>query len=816
MNLKKQLLVFILLVLLMIPFGSALADAATLTVADINEAIYNTVDYYQGEGAPTDEWVVFALNAAGEDVNKTPYLTEGKNFYDNFVLNDNTIGDYAKAILAYESIGEDSSSLVDSLAACDRPAYFYVSTAANALMALDAAGALSDDTDSINRDYLINFILDNKLEGSDAWGYVGYGEDVDTTAMAITALAPYYEDEDYPTVQSSVDVALTWMQAQDFSGNACSISQVIYALTALGIDPQTWQASNMVSDLISCQMADGQFEFYGNASDMATYQSLAALAAARDYALNETNVYLYQNITYNDRNIITIRIENGADTVLEETILQCPVSATLSEVADYIATTQGLTDIAVLEGDIFNPSTSDIYHAYITKSGEGAESGYVTGDPVIEAGDAIILYTGADTAMIGSITLTNSLGKASNPVSADDTVTITVNGEDSGGNPVLVSGATVYVDGQEVATTDESGEATFSIEDNGTYQVWVLGINGEGDTVLVKTKSKTVSVVDNVTVSFRMEGVMNADYSDGTVINEMTLEVPEGSDPLCVIKRALDEAYELDITDITNTIEPETGFIENDDIQGIYNPGYYMYSVNDIIDWGQPNLGTGDSLVLYMSCTHDSGYTAYAKIEADDYQVNAGGTVTLTVTKSDNGPAPAYTPSYVPAEGTEIYIDGERYEDDLGNPILTDVHGQVTVTLDEAKKYTFYAQDFDDEGIPQIVKTGQISVYAGLNVEFIDTPDSFSLGDDADITVKITNGQSVSVNGLAIVALYDTSSNEMVNYSYVTKTIEAGSSEQLTAGFAIPDSGNYQVRVFVWDSWGSMMPLTDCLTIDVD
>ena len=115
-----------------------------------------------------------------------------------------------------------------------------------------------------------------------------------------------------------------------------------------------------------------------------------------------------------------------------------------------------------------------------------------------------------------------------------------------------------------------------------------------------------------------------------------------------------------------------------------------------------------------------------------------------------------------------------------------------------------------------IVKTGQITVYAGLNIEFIDAPDSFSLGDDADITVKITNGQSVSVNGLVIVALYDTSSNEMVNYSYVTKAIDAGGSEQFTAGFAIPDSGNYQVRVFVWNSWESMTPLTDSLTIDVD
>ena len=70
-------------------------------------------------------------------------------------------------------------------------------------------------------------------------------------------------------------------------------------------------------------------------------------------------------------------------------------------------------------------------------------------------------------------------------------------------------------------------------------------------------------------------------------------------------------------------------------------------------------------------------------------------------------PTPAYTPSYVPAEGAEIYIDGERLEDDLGNAILTDVHGQVTVTLDEAKKYIrSMPRSLTTDGIPQIVKTG--------------------------------------------------------------------------------------------------------------
>ena len=75
------------------------------------------------------------------------------------------------------------------------------------------------------------------------WALMGDESDVDMTAMALTALAPYQEETD---VKAAVEQALTWLSnaQQDDGGfmswgtaNSESCAQVIVALTALGIDP---------------------------------------------------------------------------------------------------------------------------------------------------------------------------------------------------------------------------------------------------------------------------------------------------------------------------------------------------------------------------------------------------------------------------------------------------------------------------------------------------------------------------------------------------------------------------------------------------
>jgi hypothetical protein len=57
--------------------------------------------------------------------------------------------------------------------------------------------------------------------------------DIDITAMALQALAPYYNDGD-PDVKEAVQLALRWLQRQSFPDPE-STSQMIVALTALGL-----------------------------------------------------------------------------------------------------------------------------------------------------------------------------------------------------------------------------------------------------------------------------------------------------------------------------------------------------------------------------------------------------------------------------------------------------------------------------------------------------------------------------------------------------------------------------------------------------
>lgn len=93
------------------------------------------------------------------------------------------------------------------------------------------------------REALIDAILAAQLSDG-GWNVNGNGSDADMTAMAIQALAPYYNSN--AKVKSAVDDALKRLsKMQEGNGgytswgtaNAESVAQVIVALTSLGIDP---------------------------------------------------------------------------------------------------------------------------------------------------------------------------------------------------------------------------------------------------------------------------------------------------------------------------------------------------------------------------------------------------------------------------------------------------------------------------------------------------------------------------------------------------------------------------------------------------
>ena len=109
------------------------------------------------------------------------------------------------------------------------------------LLLLDSGAYTST---AFNRnDIIINILSLRQSDGG--WALTGGASDNDITAMAIQALAPYYEDSD---VKNAVDKALALLSKRqldsgDYSSwgtrNAESTAQVIAALSALGRDCRT-------------------------------------------------------------------------------------------------------------------------------------------------------------------------------------------------------------------------------------------------------------------------------------------------------------------------------------------------------------------------------------------------------------------------------------------------------------------------------------------------------------------------------------------------------------------------------------------------
>ena len=286
----------------------------TLTVAkpagpDVQEAYKTTGDYLSGKGTPIvgsigGEWLTIGLARSGRTVpegyydNAVAYVKAEINTTTNR-LDRNKSTDNARLILALTAIGKDVTDVggFDLLAGLDDMKYVKrqgTNGPVWTLIALDSHGYTP--AGSVTRDALVETILSLQKD-SGAWyiNSTNTTDDVDMTAMAIQALAPYCKTNE--AVKAAVDKALTWlstMQKSDGSfaemagaaSSSESTAQVLVALCALGIDP-TADARFAKN---SFHVVDGLLTFYtGEAfkhqladttvDQMGTEQSYYALAA---------------------------------------------------------------------------------------------------------------------------------------------------------------------------------------------------------------------------------------------------------------------------------------------------------------------------------------------------------------------------------------------------------------------------------------------------------------------------------------------------------------------------------------------------------
>ncbi len=191
-----------------------------------------------------------------------------------------------------------------------------------ALLTVDAVGAEVPADARYSREDMLDAIVSAQLpEGGFALG--GGEMDVDITAMALQALAPYREQ--YPEVMDAALNALSAAQAANGgfeswgAQSSESCAQVLLVLCALDVDPETDERfqkdeGSVIDALLAFRLADGSFahQLGGQADAMAGEQAMQALTAM---ALRQQGAGRFFDLT----DVHPIRLDGAGDTAPTET-----------------------------------------------------------------------------------------------------------------------------------------------------------------------------------------------------------------------------------------------------------------------------------------------------------------------------------------------------------------------------------------------------------------------------------------------------------------------------------------------------------------
>lgn len=296
-------------------------DAPNVINEQLNKQLAYLVETVSSPAFGTNggEWSVLSLARANYDVPEGYFAT----YYNNVVheverlmpkgkLNSNKGTEHSRLILGLTAIGKDIYDVAGYDISAALADFNYVTKQGIngpifALIALDShqydvpvADGVANPT---TRDKLINYIVEKEVSGG-GWSLSG-AADPDITAMALQALAPYYDENE--AVKAAADRAILWLSSvqNEVGGysswgveNVQSVAQVIVALTSLGIDPHTDErfiknGRSAIDNLLTYAAPGGGFVHPkgGNVDGMATDQGAYALVAYVRFLNGDTSLY---------------------------------------------------------------------------------------------------------------------------------------------------------------------------------------------------------------------------------------------------------------------------------------------------------------------------------------------------------------------------------------------------------------------------------------------------------------------------------------------------------------------------------------------
>ncbi len=306
------------------------------------EALVGVMDYLTTHvtnpvvGSDNGDWAVLALARGGviSETVRNAYLANLDAAISGNRLTNYT--DYERVTLALSALGIDASKY--GAAHTDLTAVYktYVSDPNRtvnadifALLALNAKPYTGD------QDAYVAAVCDAAMNGGGWSLYEDSADaDVDVTAMAIQALAPYYAKDSI--VKAKVDAAITWLHAKQdsytggflsYAGNVstCSTAQVVVALCAMGIDPNgaDWTVDGMtpLTALTLWYREDGSFGETDAAgtNQMSTEQAAYALVSWKRFSEERNALYdmrdMFPDVASDDASVNRLSVKGKAATV---------------------------------------------------------------------------------------------------------------------------------------------------------------------------------------------------------------------------------------------------------------------------------------------------------------------------------------------------------------------------------------------------------------------------------------------------------------------------------------------------------------------
>lgn len=272
------------------------------------------------------EWAVLGLARAGVELSDA-YI---QAYYDKVVAyvkanigsdgvlvdpesHNPTVTDNERIILALTAIGKDPANVggKNLLTALQNKDIMQVTNTSDTDINGLVFGLLALNSGNYTQDsyWLVQAILTQQNKDG-SWSSSADTKpdgDVDMTAMALQALAPYYNEGDDTTVNAAVDKALQWLSAK-YKGkgytSAESCAQVVVALSALQLNANSDSSfvktvdgapTSVLGDLLRYYLGEGQgFKHAASgktADQKATEQALYAMAAYERYCRRTKALY---------------------------------------------------------------------------------------------------------------------------------------------------------------------------------------------------------------------------------------------------------------------------------------------------------------------------------------------------------------------------------------------------------------------------------------------------------------------------------------------------------------------------------------------